>query len=229
MEYEYVSRSEYRPIREELEAIIHRVQKFMRKKYKTTFQYRLIGSGKKHLITREIGGNKGYDFDYNLILPTLDEGYHYIAKVVKEQFLEAFRFAVKGTNYKAPEDSTSVLTIKVVDHTQGRILHSCDFAIIYYRTEDVDDGYMYLMNWKNGTYSFEKRDLSHKADYKLYAILECSDGWKFIREEYLKLKNSNRDPDKHSYILYLEAINNVYNLIGLRKGESNEQRTRSIK
>lgn len=214
MEYEYVSRSEYRPIREDLEEIIHRAQKFMRRKYKTTFKYRLIGSGKKHLITREIGGNRGYDFDYNLILNTLDERSCHNAKVVKEQFLEAFQFAVKGTKYKAPEDSTSVLTIKVVDHTQGRILYSCDFAIIYYPTEDVDEGYMYLKNWKNGKYSFEKRNLSHKADYKLYVILEYLDGWKYIREEYLKLKNSNRDPDKHSYILYLEAINNVYNLIG---------------
>ena len=27
----------------------------------------------------------------------------------------------------------------------------------------------------------------------------------------LKLKNSNRDNNKHSFSLYLEAVNNVYN------------------
>ncbi len=213
MEFEYVTRAEYQPVREELEAIIHRAQKFMREKYDTTFQYRLIGSGKRHLITRVKGGNGGYDFDYNLILPDPGDGYHYIAKVIKEQFLEAFQFAVKGTKYKSPENSTSAVTIKVVNQVQSKVLHSCDFAIIYYPTDNIDDGYKYLKNWKDGRYSFEMRNLSHKSDYKLSEILEYSDGWKCIREEYLKLKNKNRDPDKHSYILYLEAINNVYNRI----------------
>lgn len=213
MEFEYVTRAEYQPVREELEAIIHCAQKFMREKYDTTFQYRLIGSGKRHLITRVKGGNGGYDFDYNLILPDPGDGYHYAAKVIKEQFLEAFQFAVKGTKYKSPENSTSAVTIKVVNRVQSKILHSCDFAIIYYPTDNTDDGYMYLKNWKDGRYSFEMRNLSHKSDYKCYEILKYSDGWNCIREEYLKLKNKNRDPDKHSYILYLEAINNVYNRI----------------
>lgn len=82
-------------------------------------------------------------------------------------------------------------------------------ASIYYVKSKVS----VLKNWKDGRYSFEMRNLSHKSDYKRYEILKYSDGWNCIREEYLKLKNKNRDPDKHSYILYLEAINNVYNRI----------------
>ena len=35
----------------------------------------------------------------------------------------------------------------------------------------------------------------------------------YYREEYLKLKNANNDNNKKSYVLYLEAINNVYNWI----------------
>ncbi len=140
MAFEYVTRAEYKPVRKELEEIIHRAQKFMREKYDTTFQYRLIGSGKKHLITRVKGGNGGYDFDYNLILPGHGYGYHYFAKVIKEQFLEAFQFAVKGTKYKSPENSTSAVTIKVVNQVQSKVLHSCDFAIIYYPTDNTDDG-----------------------------------------------------------------------------------------
>lgn len=214
MAFEYVNRSEYQPVREELEFIIHRVQNFMREKYDTTFQYRLIGSGKRHLITRVKGGNGGFDFDYNLILPDPGEGFRYNAKTIKKQFLEAFRNAVEGTPYKPGEDSTSAVTIKVVSQKQSKILHSCDFAIIYYPIDDPEDGYMYLKNWKNGTYSFEKRNLSHRADFKLARVLECQGGWSYIRDEYLNLKNANRDSNKHSFILYLEAINNVYNRIG---------------
>ena len=67
--YEYVTKKEYRPVREELEKIIKRTQIYMREKFDTTFQFQLIGSGGRHLITRVINGNGGYDFDYNLIVP----------------------------------------------------------------------------------------------------------------------------------------------------------------
>ena len=211
MEFEYVTKAEYQPVREELESIIHRAQKFMKEKYDTTFQYRLIGSGKRHLITRVKGGNGGYDFDYNLILQAPEKGYCYKAKVVKEHFLQAFNYAVKGTQYKFPEDSTSAVTIKVVNYKKSAILHSCDFAVIYYPEKETNAGYMFLKNWKNGQYSFEMRNLSQRADEKLETILRYSNGWNAIREEYLKIKNSNNDPDKHSFILFLEAVNNVYN------------------
>ncbi len=32
-----------------------------------------------------------------------------------------------------------------------------------------------------------------------------------MRDEYLNLKNKNRDNNKHSFSLYNEAVNNVYN------------------
>ena len=67
--FEYVTRAEYQPVREELEKIIIKVQSYMKENFGTTFQFRLIGSGKRHLITQLEGGNGGYDFDYNLILP----------------------------------------------------------------------------------------------------------------------------------------------------------------
>ena len=66
--YEYVKKSEYAPVRKELEEIIKSVQNEMWEKYGLTFQFQLIGSGKRHLVTRIRGGNNGYDFDYNLII-----------------------------------------------------------------------------------------------------------------------------------------------------------------
>ena len=87
---------------------------------------------------RDTSSNKGYDFDYNLILPNKPQ---LKAAKVNEYFRLAFNYAVKGTAYKCPEDSTTVLTIKVVSKKQSKIARSCDFAIIYYPYEDADDGY----------------------------------------------------------------------------------------
>lgn len=103
---------------------------------------------------------------------------------------ESFSKSLKGTKYGEPEDSTSSITIKVVDKKHSKIIRSCDFAIIYYLDDDnLDNGYRYIKNWKkNNRYSFEDRVLSQNADCKLQEILEYEQGWNCVRDEYIKLK-----------------------------------------
>ena len=83
-----------------------------------------------NLITRIKDGNKGFDFDYNLIIPHPGQGYHYKADVIKSDFIEAFKIALKGTQYSFPKDSTSAITVKMVDKVNSKIKYSCDFAIM---------------------------------------------------------------------------------------------------
>ncbi len=138
--YEYVKKSEYAPVRKELEGIIKRVQNEMWERYGLTFQFQLIGSGKRHLVTRIRGGNGGYDFDYNLIIQRWGDMYNSKVMIVKQGFMDAFKGAVKGTPYSSPKDSTSAITIKVIDKKQKKVFHSCDFAIIYYEDYSVNNG-----------------------------------------------------------------------------------------
>lgn len=212
-EYEFVTRAEYSPVKKEIESIIRKAQKIMEEKYETPFYYELIGSGRKNLITRIKDGNKGYDFDYNLVIPHPGEGYKYLANVVNEDFRNGFNEAKQGTKYDFPEDSTSVFTLACKDRKNKKRLYGFDIAIIYYVSDDPNDGYYYLKNHKNGTYSFELRKPSVNADWKLDEILEYVNGWNWIRDEYLKLKNNNKDKNKKSFVLYLESIHNVYNWI----------------
>lgn len=210
--YRLVSKSKYRPVRVELEGIIHEVQKIMKKEYGYSFQYQLIGSGKNHLITTIEKGNEGFDFDYNFIIAPPREGYHYKADVVKQQFMQAVKKALVGTKYTDPKDRTSVITIKVVDKKNSRILHSCDFAIIYYDHSQIKNGYLYLKHLKKeNTYTFEYRSSSDNIKQRLARIKQNGRGWKMVQDEYLTLKNINKDEDKSSSSLYLEAVNNVYN------------------
>lgn len=128
--------------------------------------------------------------------------------------MEAISFALKGTKYSNPQDSTSAITIKVVDKKNKKIEHSCDFAIIYYDEDTIDNGYFYLKNIKSqNKYTFEFRKLSVDIETKLFEILDYRNGWNSIRTEYLKLKNVNKDINKRSFSLYLEAVNNIYNAL----------------
>lgn len=215
--YEYVAKSEYAPVKKELEEIIHCAQIEMRKTHGMSFQYRLIGSGNRHLITRVCGGNNGYDFDYNLVIAHPGDGYVYKANIIKRDFIGAFKVALRGTQYSFPKDSTSAFTIKVVDKCGKRILHSCDFAIIYYGACDDTDGYFYLRNNKNqNSYEFAFRSLKSDIDEKVDEIRSTSGGWNAIRNEYIHLKDINAGREKHSFSLYAEAVSNVYNQIFLQ-------------
>ncbi len=209
--YEYVKKSEYAPVKNELEKIIKCVQIEMREKYGLTFWFQLIGSGKRHLVTRVRGGNSGYDFDYNLIIQRWGK-MHYDAQIVKQSFMAALKNVLKGTKYSAPKDSTSAITIKVVDKKQNKILHRCDFAIIYYEECSRNDGYYYLRNnKKQNVYAFVFRSINFRIQEKANDILGKDGGWAYISEEYRKLKDINEGNGKHSYSLYAEAVNNVYN------------------
>ena len=208
--YEYVKKSEYAPVRKELEGIIKRVQNEMWERYGLTFQFQLIGSGKRNLVKRLSGGNGGYDFDYNLIIQRWGDMYNSKVMIVKQGFMDAFKGAVKGTPYSSPKDSTSAITIKVIDKKQKKVFHSCDFAIIYYEDYSVNNGYYYLRNdKKRNVYEFVFRSINFGIEEKVHDILGKNDGWTCISEEYRKLKDINEGKGKHSYSLYAEAVNNV--------------------
>ena len=207
--YEYVNKDEYRPVREELENIIKKTQRILKKKAGITFQFELIGSGSKHLITRVKGGNKGFDFDYNIIINNDDDGV-WKADYARKEFTKALDEAIKGTKYSHPENQSVAITIKVKDTKNSKILHSCDFAVVYY-PGDVNDGHMCSkMNLETNKCIWNMRKYTKDYLDKLDWLKDnVSKYWDKVKIEYLKLKNANNDPEKHSFQLFYEAINNL--------------------
>ena len=211
VEFEFVPRNEAKPCRQELEAIIKKVQNFCKEKDKSfTFQFYLVGSQNRHLVTRIKNGNLGYDFDYNLSL-NCEDGYFWKPKYARKLIFDALQESIKGTLFNKIENSTSVITIKCVK--KNKIIVSCDFSIIYYTDDQDDDYYKYVRFNKNqGDFTWEERKLSRNIDDKLDWLYTNVDGyWDEIKSEYLKLKDSNKDPNKYSFVLYYETICNLFN------------------
>ncbi len=86
--YEYAKKSEYAPVRKELEKIIKRVQNEMWEKYGLTFQFQHNRKWEKASCNQDPWGNSGYDFDYNMIIQRW-ENMDYNAKTVKQSFMVA--------------------------------------------------------------------------------------------------------------------------------------------
>ena len=207
--YEFVPKKEYMPIRNELENIIKKVQKILKDIDRDqTFQFQLIGSGKRHLITKIKNGNEGYDFDYNLIM---NDNFNWKPSV-RENFFNALQKSIVGTRFNKIENSTSVITIKQVSKKNKKVIVGCDFSIVYYPEENDSGYYKYSrLNKERNNYTWEIRNVSRFNDDKLKELLDNYDNiWQNIKDEYLKLKENNKQ-NKHSFILYHEAINNVYN------------------
>lgn len=203
-DFRYVSKEEYGPERDKIEQLIRDVREELREYF--TFQHRFVGSTSRRMITRDFKSNVGYDFDVNLFVN--DEEEEYSAGEIRDLFRNAINKHAYKYGYKNAEDSTRVLTIKVVNRSWSTIEHSCDFAIVF----DCEDGrQQYIRFNKNqGSYTWEYQPkgfygLSDKIDELKKAGL-----WQIVRDKYIENKNNNSDPNKKSRSIFAETVNQVY-------------------
>ena len=204
----YVKKEEWQPVRDELYEIIHKLQDEVREYF--TFQYHFVGSSKRNMITRGRNSNTGFDFDVNIEVNDPDEDYsaEEIRNILRnglDRVTNPYGRSIFGYDYT--EDSTRVLTIKVKDKANSRILHSCDFCVV----NDCEDGRQQYIryNKKEHSYSWEYQP---KGYYELPEKIEWikKNGlWQQIRDVYLDKKNMNADKNKKSRSIFAETVHQV--------------------
>lgn len=202
-DFRYVAKNEARPVREDLEDIIHEVQDIVRDKF--TFKYTFIGSSSRNMITYDAKSNIGYDFDVNFEVNDDEEKYG--ADEIRITIRNALDKVVINHGYDYCEDSTRVLTIKQKDYARAKILHSCDFAIVN-NCEDGKQQYI-RFNKENNNYTWEYQgqgfeNLPEKIDW-----LKENKLWQGLRDYYIEKKNLNNNPDKRSRSIFAESINEM--------------------
>ena len=207
-DYEYVPKEEWQPVRDKLYEIIYNLQHEVGDYF--TFQYHFVGSSKRNMITRDRNSNTGFDFDVNIEVNDPDEDYS--AEEIRNILREGLDI-VNNPNgrsifgYDYTEDSTRVLTIKVKDKANSRILHSCDFCVV----KDCADGRQQYIHYnkKQQSYSWEYQP---KGYYELPEKIEWikKNGlWQQVRDDYLEKKNMNADKNKKSRSIFAETVHQV--------------------
>ena len=199
-DFRYVSKKTAAPVKEELLDIIHEVQDYVRDDF--TFQYTFIGSSSRNMITYDAKSNIGFDFDVNIEVNDDDE--KYTPKEIRTIIRNALDRVATRFGYDYCEDSTRVLTIKKKDRPNSRIIHSCDFAIVY-NCEDGRQQYIrYNKDYQNYTWEYQGEGfdkLPEKIDW-----LKENDLWNDLKDYYIVKKNRNNNPDKHSRSIFAEAV-----------------------
>lgn len=205
-DFEYVSREETKPVRDELYKIIRGVHKIVKPYF--TFQHKPVGSSDPNInmITRDNKSNIGFDFDINFEIN--DEEENYSPAEIRYIVKNAINRIAPMYGYKYCEDSTRVLTIKKVNTFSCRILHSCDFAIVY----NCGDGrQQYIRFNKNyNSYTWEYQGKGFKNLENKITWLKHNGHWGELQKYYLYKKNHNDNPDKHSRSILAESINEMY-------------------
>ena len=210
-DFKYVTKKQAQPIKDELYQILYMVQDLVRDNF--TFSFTPIGSSSQNMITYDAKSNIGFDFDINIEVN--DDNEDFEPKEIRTIIRTAIDRVGPRYGYKSCEDSTRVLTIKKVNSFTSRIIHSCDFAIVYNCT---DGRQQYIrFNKDNNYYSWEYQakgfaDLNKKTDW-----LKKNGLWGNLQDYYIEKKNANENPDKHSRSVFAESINEMCQKNGYRK------------
>ena len=205
--FKYVTRKQLSPVKNNLISIINSVQAQLRDEF--TFQFHFVGSVKRNMVTYDVKSNIGFDFDVNIHVN--DDECRFSAKEIKTKIMLALNMVAHCYVYDNAEDSTRVITIKVKDKQNSRILHSCDFAIVNdYIDDDGNECQEYIhFNKKQRTYSWQEQPqgfylLNTKVDW-----IKDNGYWQEVKTLYLYKKNHNSDHNKHSRSIYAETIHEI--------------------
>ncbi len=203
-DFVYVTKTSAQPVKNELIQIIHEVQNIVRPDF--TFQFRPVGSSSKNMITYDRKSNIGFDFDFDLEINDDDEDY--TSGEIRHIIKNAIDQVAPRYGYNHCVDSTRVLKIKKVNTITSRILHSCDFAIVY-NCEDGRRKYIRFNKDRNNcTWEYQGKDFKNLEQRITW--LKCNGYWRELQDYYIYKKNCNNNLNKHSRSIFAESINEMY-------------------
>ena len=161
------------------------------------------------MVTYDVKSNIGFDFDVDIHVN--DDECEFSAKEIKTKIMLVLNKVAPRFGYDNDEDSTRVITIKVKDRKNSKILHSCDFAIVNdYIDDDGNERQEYIrFNKKQISYTWEEQSrgfylLDEKAEW-----VKDNEYWNEMRDLYLDKKKRNNDPHKRSRSIYAETIHEI--------------------
>lgn len=210
-DFRYVTKNEAKPVKEELYQLLYEVQDLVREHF--TFKFTPIGSSSRNMITYDAKSNIGFDFDINIEVNHDDQNFG--PDEIRTKIRNAINCVACRYGYKNCEDSTRVLTIKKVNTFSSRIIHSCDFAIVY-NCKDGSQRYI-RFNKDNNYYSWEYQGKGFIGLNKRIDWLKKEKLWNELLDYYILKKNKNDNPDKHSRSIFAESINEMCQKKGYRK------------
>ena len=178
-------------------------------------QFTLVGSGARNMVTRN--GNGPYDLDYNLEIIKAPDEYWNDLRHLKDTVRVLLDEATGLQCFSESSDSTSCLTSILFFKDEPTIEFSFDVAIVAKNSDGTLCRLIHNKNaWGYGRDQYVWNEVPYSRDVTIKARqIKAEELWLDVRNEYVRLKEMylfrRRDKDHPSFVVYIEAVNNVYN------------------
>lgn len=213
--YSYVSKPTVKPARKICTSMLNELKGRLQEE-RIQVQIEPVGSARVNLVTKN--GSDPFDLDYDIRVFSFDSDLKLSG--LKKILLNAVRKEADAYGFRKVQDSTSAITcIHYQDGTDSIDFHM-DIGIIVMR--DKNSGCRLIHDKRQETYTLNEpvqyKDLHQHAT----AIYEHQMR-KELRRVYLEKKNQylkKGDQNHPSFVVYVEAVNQVYQKI-LNEGGTN--------
>lgn len=198
----YVSKNDTKPYRRFFDNWIRKIRPLIRREG-LTFSFKLVGSAKRNLVIKL--PNEGFDCDYQIFLYKNKENLK--PRQIKDIFRREFDAVAKADGFKNCEDSTSALTIKLVDNAKSQLRFSYDVVILQERNGETEILRKRSENNKN-EYVFELlRDMTNNR--RNYKKIQGIEEWRFLRKIYYekRMQALKTNDTRKSFEILNEAVN----------------------
>ncbi len=213
-DFHYISKKdpEVRKAYQDILAILKETQDLLRLRF--TFRFDVVGSYKRNMITYDAKSNRGYDFDFNIEVN--DNARNYKPKQLRDMLRNTIGTVCLKYGYDFPEDSTRVLTIKMNNRKESRILHRCDFAIVNNYIDDNGNECQEYIHFNK-----PHRNYTWCEQPGGYYMLPDKIGWikenglqNDMRKLYIEKKNKNNNSNIHSRTIFAITVHETCQKFG---------------
>ena len=208
--YKYIEESVIKPYRGYCSNVLSELRDSLNEHYDIITQFSLVGSGSDSRNMVTANGNGPFDLDYNLQIIRMPNKNWDDLKSLKDTVRNELNKIVHDT-FSDGKDSKSVVTSLLHFQETPRVEFSFDIAIL---AKNKNGNWCRLIHNKSSQSQFTWNEVptSHNVKDKVQ-ILKANRLWNEVRECYLNLKNNylqNNDTNHPSFIVYVEAVNQVY-------------------
>ena len=212
--YKIVDESEWRRYRKYCAENLTRLRRMLKTDKDIITQFTLVGSGGRNMVTRN--GNGPFDLDYNLEIIKAPEMYWKDLRKLKDTVRIYLDKASGLKGFSESQNSTVALTALLHFEDEPQVEFSLDVAIVARNSKGslcrLVNNKHYFMCGVQGQYIWDEVKNSHNVKEKSDRIKKIGK-WLEVRQRYEDLKNlylSRQDRDHPSFIVYIEAVNQIY-------------------
>lgn len=204
--YNYVTEEQIIHYKSLFQSILDRLREKLKKDSEIEVRILLVGSGANNMVTRN--GKGGFDLDYNLVLSSIPPEYVGAPQALKALVIKELDTLVPS-GFSHGKDSTSAITYLLHSPDKKRVEFKVDVALIL----AGKNGYSRLVrdrNTKRYIWNLIRKSGDLKPKLNAIKAAGCLNRLADIYQQKKNMYLSRQDHDHPSFVVYLEAVNELY-------------------